>query len=323
MRQSIAQWEKQEYLVLSLPHAKTDWKPYLDEILNSYEKLIKVASKYQKVLLIAPCKADFARFAHLKNLSFFCHLTNDTWIRDYGAIDVREDGQILAQNFIFNAWGGKFDSHLDNALNHKLYAHLGYKLVDEDFILEGGSIDVNGQGVMLSTANCLFNENRNSNLSKDEIKNKLKSFFGIQRLIILEDGFIKGDDTDSHVDTLARFISPNTIAYMACDDEKDLHFAPLKRMKLQLEKTGFELLPLPLPKPIFYDKTRLGATYTNFIFLNGALIVPTYGDEADSTVLARLQNALPSLDVVGVDARVFLRQCGSLHCSSQNIYQRN
>ena len=143
----------------------------------------------------------------------------------------------------------------------------------------------------------------------------------MQSIIWLENGFIKGDDTDSHIDTLARFISPNTIAYSICEDEKDEHFAPLQAMKKELEKTPFELVELPLPKPKFYGKKRLAATYANFVFVNGALIVPAYDDENDEKVCEILAYALPKRKVLPVRAEVFLRQNGSLHCACQNRFK--
>ncbi|EHH0537617.1 agamatine deiminase [Campylobacter lari] len=322
MRKSIAEWQKQELLLLSLPHENSDWKPYLEEILQSYEEFVKAVANFQKVLLIAPSEKDFQRFKHIKNVDFFKCDTNDTWIRDFGAIDVCEDDKLIGLDFTFNAWGNKFQSTLDNAVNSKLFAQkLNGKLEKIDFILEGGSIDFNGQGVMLTTSACLLNENRNSHLNKEKIDQKLKEIFGLKEIIWLENGFIKGDDTDSHVDTLARFINEKTIAYCVCKDENDEHYAPLKAMEDELKKTGFDLLELPLPKPLYFEGKRLGATYANFVFVNGGLIVPTYNDENDALVLENLQKTCKDRKVVGVDARVFLRQNGSLHCSCQNRYE--
>ncbi|MCV3394869.1 agmatine deiminase family protein [Campylobacter lari] len=322
MRKSIAEWQKQELLLLSLPHENSDWKPYLEEILQSYEEFVKAVANFQKVLLIAPSEKDFQRFKHIKNVDFFKCDTNDTWIRDFGAIDVCEDDKLIGLDFTFNAWGDKFQSTLDNAVNSKLFAQkLPGKLEKIDFILEGGSIDFNGQGIMLTTSACLLNENRNSHLNKEKIDQKLKEIFGLKEIIWLENGFIKGDDTDSHVDTLARFINEKTIAYCVCKDENDEHYAPLKAMEDELKKTGFDLLELPLPKPLYFEGKRLGATYANFVFVNGGLIVPTYNDENDALVLENLQKTCKDRKVVGVDARVFLRQNGSLHCSCQNRYE--
>lgn len=319
---AFGEWENQELLMLSIPHSNSDWAEYLDEILDSYEELVRAVSKYQKVLLIAPNQSDFDRFKKFDNCEFLQIDTDDTWIRDYGAIDVEKDSEIISYDFKFNAWGGKFSSSKDDVVNKKLFEHFGTKLTEINLILEGGSIDFNGDGVMLTTTECLLNDNRNR-LSKDELEIKLKDLFGLNKIVWLNHGFIKGDDTDSHVDTLARFIAPNKVAYAACLDENDEHYKELNLMKKELENAGFELVALPLPKPVFYNGKRLGATYCNFIFINGAVIVPTYGDkEADDYVLNTLKDAIPNREIIGVDSRVFIRQNGSLHCSSQNRYKR-
>ncbi|WP_291952622.1 agmatine deiminase family protein [Campylobacter sp.] len=322
MRKSIAEWCEQDLLLISLPHKNSDWKFYLEDILKAYEEFIKVVARFQKILLIAPNEDDFKRFQNINNVDFFQCQTNDTWIRDFGAIDVYEDEKLLALDFTFNAWGDKFQSSLDNAVNSKLFkSKLQGKLEKVDFILEGGSIDFNGQGVMLTTSACLLNENRNSNLKKDEIEKQLKDIFGLEKIIWLDYGYIRGDDTDSHIDTLARFINEKTIAYCVCEDEKDEHYESLKAMEKELKQSGYELVGLPIPKPIYYEGKRLGATYVNFVFINGALIVPTYNDENDKIVIDKLQKICKDREVIGVDARVFLRQNGSLHCSCQNRFQ--
>ncbi|HEB9322224.1 TPA: agmatine deiminase family protein [Campylobacter coli] len=322
MIKSIPEWSEQEYLMLSLPHEKSDWKPYLGEIIQAYKEFVKATSEFQKVLLIAPNKSDFAPFENMTNVEFFICDTNDTWIRDFGAIDILEDNHLKALDFTFNAWGNKFQSELDNEVNSKLFKEkFNEKLTKIDFILEGGSIDFNGEGVMLTSSNCLLNENRNSHLDKSQIEARLKEIFGLKQIIWLENGFIKGDDTDHHIDTLARFIDKNTIAYSICEDEEDEHYIPLQKMKKELEATGFDLVELPLPKPLYYEGRRLGATYANFVFVNDALIMPFYKDENDEIIKQRLAKALPKRKIIGVDARVFLRQNGSLHCSCQNRFK--
>lgn len=322
MIKSIPEWNEQEYLMLSLPHEKSDWKPYLGEIVQAYKEFVRVASEFQKVLLIAPSKSDFVPFENMANVEFFICDTNDTWIRDFGAIDILEDNHLKALDFTFNAWGNKFQSELDNEVNSKLFKEkFKEKLTKIDFILEGGSIDLNGEGVMLTSSNCLLNENRNSHLDKSQIEAKLKEIFGLKQIIWLENGFIKGDDTDHHIDTLARFIDKNTIAYSVCEDEEDEHYIPLQKMKKELEATGFNLIELPLPKPLYYEGRRLGATYANFVFVNDALIMPFYKDKNDEIIRQKLAKALPERKVIGVDARVFLRQNGSLHCSCQNRFK--
>ncbi|WP_297192849.1 agmatine deiminase family protein [uncultured Campylobacter sp.] len=321
MIKSLAEWSEQDYLLLAIPHKKTDWLPYLDEILYSYIELTKIVSKYQKVLLIAPDDNDFKPFKDIKNTEFFICETNDTWIRDYGAIDILRDGKLCSLNFTFNAWGNKFSSELDNMVNKKLFKNkFKTRLDDVNLILEGGSIDFNGEGIMLSTKKCLLNANRNK-LEMSILDTKLKELFGLKKIVWLEHGFIKGDDTDSHIDTLARFIDEKTVAVATCDDVQDEHFGELLAMKTELLNEGFEILELPIPSAKFYEGKRLGATYANFIFINNAIIVPTYKDKNDDLILKRFENFFKDKDVIGLDATVFIRQNGSLHCSCQNRFK--
>ncbi|MGP1507091.1 MAG: agmatine deiminase family protein [Campylobacter sp.] len=361
MIKTFAEWQKQELLMLSIPHKNTDWSPYLDEILDAYEAFVKAVSEYQKVLLIAPFEYNFTRFSKYKNVEFLCVDTNDTWIRDYGAIDALEIGEnlqtlnsnlenlkdeilpknsentynstsdstqisaqnitkIISYNFKFNAWGGKFKADLDNAVNTQIFKKLSGNLIEIPLELEGGSIDFNGAGTLLTTTHCLLNQNRH-HTDKNELEKKLKKIFGLTRIIWLEHGYILGDDTDAHVDTLARFIDENTIAYAACDDPRDPHFSELKLMKKELENTGFNLVPLFIPRAISYNGRRLGATYCNFVFINNALILPSYNDEIyDDLALKNLQKVIKNRDIIQVRADVFLRQNGSLHCSCMNRF---
>ncbi|TQR29527.1 agamatine deiminase [Campylobacter sp. MIT 99-7217] len=322
MNKALAEWSKQELLMLALPHEKTDWKPYLDEILSAYKEFINAVICFQKVLLIGNDEHFYkANFKDDERVEFFQCPINDTWIRDFGAIDIMQDDRLVSLNFHFNAWGNKFQSDLDDKVNSKLFKDkFQSKLIDVDMVLEGGSIDFNGDGIMLTSEYCLLNENRNAHLSKVQIEDKLKQIFNLKQIIWLKHGFIKGDDTDRHIDTLARFISKDTIVHCVCEDKEDEHYEELLKMKEELSKTGFKLLELPLPKALFYEGKRLGATYANFVFVNDALILPVYADENDELVIKRLAKALPQRKIVPIDARVFLRQNGSLHCSCQNRF---
>ncbi len=355
MKRAFAEWENQELLMLSLPHENTDWKPYLSEILAAYAEFARVAAGFEKVLVVAPEFSDFLAFSArlggansggagasaagaslgggadfggaggdiAGNVEFFAADTNDTWIRDYGAIDFFDcaAGRAKSYDFSFNAWGGKFEFGLDDAVNARLFGEfLGGELVREDFVLEGGSVDFNGAGAVLTTRECLLNANRNA-ATQDAVEARLGELFGVERVVWLEGAFIRGDDTDCHVDTLARFIAPGVVAVAACDDASDEHYAPLLGLARQVEAAGFDVVRLPLPRAVEFDGRRLGATYCNFVFVNGGVIVPTYGDaRADEFALGTLARALPGRRVVGVDARVFVRQNGSLHCSCQNRF---
>lgn len=320
---AFGEWESQELLMLSLPHAKSDWAPYLSQITKSYVNFANAVCKYQNLLLIAPDECYFEPFKHIKNARFFKCPTNDTWIRDYGAIDVLGENGAFSYDFGFNAWGGKFESGLDDNVNAALFntSTLQGKLKRVPFVLEGGSVEFNGRGVLLTTSKCLLNENR-AHSDKSAFELKLKELFNLERVIWLNNGEIIGDDTDSHIDTLARFVDENTIVYAACDDESDPHFLPLKAMRNELENSGFNLAPLFLPRPVEFQGRRLGATYCNFVFVNGALIMPTYGDKkADERAFGTLKELVKDRDIIGVDASVFIRQNGSLHCSCQNRFK--
>lgn len=325
MNRLPAEWEPHEALLLALPHENTDWNPYLEDILEAYEGFLRAITRFEPVILLCnDSQKAKKRLGHLPNIQFVQARFNDTWIRDFGPIDVEEHGLMRAYDFTFNAWGDKFGSSLDNAITGFLHAKgvLSGTCKKVELILEGGSIESNGEGVLLTTTTCLLNPNRNWTLSKEALGAKLTQLFGLEKILWLHHGHLEGDDTDAHIDTLARFITPDTIAYVTCKDPSDSHFEPLKKMEEELKRTSFSLLPLPLPAPIIYDDHRLPATYANFIFVNGGLIVPTYNQPNDAQVLASLQQALPYHEVVGVDARVFIRQHGSLHCACMQRFAR-
>ena len=316
-----AQWEHQDSIIVVFPTNHTDWQYCIEEIQKSYVTFINAIREFQKCIVICDDEKIIKHFfSELENIQIINITTNDTWIRDFGAIDFFQDNKLHSYNFIFNAWGNKFESKRDNDFNAKFQKK---NLVNVDFILEGGSIDTNGKGTLLTTSKCIFNKNRNDRYNKEEITYKLKKLFGLNQLIILNHGALKGDDTDSHIDTLARFINENTIAYVKCYDENDIHFEELNLMEQELQKNPFKLVPLPLPKAKYFGKQRLPATYLNFIFINQALILPTYNDSNDNKVVKILQKELPNRVIKPVDASIFIREGGSLHCSSINKIANN
>ena len=318
-----SEWEKQEYIMLVFPSIESDWKHSIKYIKLSYITLITAIQKYQKCIILCDNKKELIdSLSSLHNLKFIEIKTDDTWIRDFGGICIFENSKLKILNFKFNAWGGKFDFSLDNSVNSRL-KKLGVfeDIEDIDFILEGGSIDSNGNGSLLTTAKCIFNPNRNKNYSKKQITQKIKNLFGIKELIILNHGELIGDDTDAHIDTLARFIDKNTIAYTKCYDKNDEHYDTLEKMEKELKQTNFHLIPLPLPSAKYFLNKRLPATYLNFVFINSALIVPTYKDKNDKIAVEILQNFFQNRDIIGVDASIFIREHGSLHCASMNFYK--
>lgn len=319
-----AEWEEQEALIVVFPPAKSDWAHSLKEIHLTYLEFIEKIAHFQKCMVICEDKKVLATaLPSLQNIELIEMQTNDTWIRDFGGINVYKNGKRQTYDFIFNAWGNKFEASMDNGITQKLFdeGYLSGKLKNFDFVLEGGSIDSNGHGVMLSTAYCLFEENRNPKLSKKKIKKILMKLFGLKELIILKHGALMGDDTDSHIDTLARFVNKNTIAYVKCYDKEDVHYKELRKMEKELHKTGFDLVPLPLPHAKHFNDHRIPATYMNFVLLNNAVLVPTYSDAYDEEVLHTFRELFPKREVVGIESSILIREHGSLHCASMNIYK--
>ncbi len=332
-----AEWEKQRAILLALPHKHSDWKSMLKEARVCFEHIIKLICARERVYLcIDPRDKSGLKFIrqHCKkqlksgNLQVFRIPLNDTWVRDFGPISITENGLNKNLNFTFNGWGLKFSANFDNQINTRLH-ELGIleNLSKQNLVLEGGSIDSNGQNLLLTTTNCLLEPNRNAHLSKIEIEKILCETFGLTKIFWLEHGFLAGDDTDSHIDNLARFIAPKTIAYVKCEDSKDMHFEILAKMENELKAlrdendAPFKLVALPLPKAQFHKKERLPASYVNFLFINGALLVPTYNDKKnDKRALEALRAELPHLEVVGIDCSALIKWHGSLHCASMQLY---
>lgn len=323
MKRLIAEFEPQSFIQMIFPHKETDWAPYLEEVRQTYQKIIKIICRYEQVVLICSDKEEVrSYFPNQPNLTCIEYVSDDTWARDCSALSVCVDGEVVLYDFEFTAWGGKFGARRDNALTQALKHHYPNRVEQIDFILEGGGIESNGDGVLITTATCMLNPNRNP-LSKEEISHKLTTFFGLRDVEYLEHGYLAGDDTDSHIDTLARFIDTDHIVYIQCQESTDEHYEELLLMEQELKKIAkkhnFRLTPLPFCDAVFYEGERLPATYANFLILNGAVIVPTYGVRQDSEALEIFQKLFPNRDVVGVDCRVLIRQHGSLHCATMQF----
>jgi agmatine/peptidylarginine deiminase len=232
-------------------------------------------------------------------------------------------------NFKFNGWGEKYNHDLDNALNHKLANTKPFKGKshhDIDFILEGGSIESDGLGTILTTRQCLLNPNRNKGLSQQDIEQQLATHLGAKRVLWIDQPHLPGDDTDAHIDTLARFCSANSIAYTSCDDEHAPLYEHLKDMEMQLQvlrtqaAEPYHLVPLPLPKTIVDEEGKqLPANYSNFLIINHAVLVPVYGDANDAIALERLGNVFPSHHIIAIPCRPLVHQYGSLHCMTMQF----
>lgn len=325
----ISEWKRQFATIIAMPHKNSDWKPYLAEAQASISEIITQIARFQRVIVLYENECDIKKLRKQKNVILWRIRLNDSWCRDFAPLSVKKGGKIVLLDFIFNAWGAKYESALDNKAGAKIHKKLRknferrygrVKLAQKNFILEGGSIDTNGK-TMLTTAQCLLSKNRND-LSKARLTQKLQKYFGVKRVIWLENGFLEGDDTDSHIDNLARFVDKKTIVYLKCEDRNDAHFSALEAMEAELKKKcgDFKLVALPLPKAIFYNGTRLPASYVNFIFANGAIFVPIFGDEnRDKKAIEIFKKIAKGREVVPIDSRVLIRQGGGLHCSTMNL----
>jgi agmatine/peptidylarginine deiminase len=322
-----AEWAEQQFVQLTWPHSGTDWAYMLDEVNECFVNIALEIIKHENLLIVCVDTDEVEQLlgdADLSKITFTEMPTNDTWARDHGAITVFVDRKSVIYDFAFNGWGKKFKFNLDNQITSKLFEkgifgeNVRYRNC-LDFVLEGGSIESDGEGTLLTTSECLLSDNRN-NKTKEEIETKLKEFFGLKQVLWLNHGYLIGDDTDSHVDTLARFCSPNTIAYVKCEDETDKHFLELKAMELELKtflsskNKPFNLIPLPMASGIYEDGGRLPATYANFLIINGAVLMPTYNSTKDEIAKQQLQKAFSDREIVGINCIALIKQHGSLHC---------
>lgn len=322
--------------MLAWPHADTDWSENLEAVERVYIQLTDTISPHQTVLVI--CK-DPAHQSHVEqlletatNIRFYIAPFNDTWTRDYGPASIKNNGKPMLLNFRFNGWGEKFNFRLDNAINNALTANHAWQndiIHDIPFVLEGGSIDSNGSGALLTTSACLLNNNRSPGCNKHDVEQLLTDTLGCTQFYWLHHGYLAGDDTDSHIDTLARFTDANTIVYMACDNKDDLHYEPLKNMKEELQafrnRDGepFRLIPINISAPVCdTDGNRLPASYVNFLFTNDPVLLPVYGDkQADEQAFRQLKLALPDRQIVRIDCAALILQHGNLHCITMQLLE--
>jgi agmatine deiminase len=265
----------------------------------------------------------------LERVAIYAIPSNDTWSRDFGPLTVLEDGVPVLLDFGFNGWGLKFAAGQDNQITARLQAAGAFGARERrvpGLILEGGSIESDGAGTLLTTAECLLGPNRNPQLSRQGVEAELRRWLGAERILWLENGYLAGDDTDSHIDTLARLCPNDTIAYVACDDERDEHYEALRRMEAELrafrnrDGRPYRLLPLPWPTAKYdADGERLPATYANFLVINDAVLVPTYQDSGDAAALAAVGQAFPDRAIIGIDCLPLILQHGSLHCVTMQL----
>ena len=323
-----AEWHPQSAIQLTWPHRGTDWVDIIDEVTTFYIGLSKEILKHTQLLVVCNKAAEVKKHftsTELKKLIVVEAESNDTWSRDHGAISVFIDGQPVIYDFGFNAWGLKFSANHDNQITSKLFTKGIFKSKVKyknylNFILEGGAIESDGEGTLLTTSKCLLAPNRNQPQTKEEIEMFLTSILGLKQILWLNYGYLSGDDTDNHIDTLARLCNKNTIAYVQCTDENDEHFQELKKMEKELTAfrslngDPYNLIPLPMADPVYEDDYRLPATYANFLIMNTVVLMPTYNTNKDIVAKKQLQKAFPDKEIMGIDCRTLIKQHGSLHC---------
>ncbi len=328
------EWAEQSAVLLAWPHAQGEFVPWLAEVESSYADIATAIARRERLLIACHDEQTQARVANrLERLHAairWAVIPYDLeWVRDTAPLTVEIDQCAKLLDFRFNGWGSKYEHGYDALLAknlHKTGIFGNTKLESLDFVLEGGSLETDGEGTLLTTARCLLNPNRNPGFSQAQIEERLKTAFGLKRILWLYHGHAEGDDTDAHVDTLARFCSPDTIAYTTSDDPQDPIHAELKAMETELQAlrtdTGkpYQLIPLPVPQPILSEEgDRLPATYANFLIINGAVLVPVYDDPADVTAFCRLSRCFPDRDIIGIHATPLIRQYGSIHCMTMQF----
>ena len=323
-----AEWFPQSAVQLTWPHAGTDWAPILKEVIPCFVSIAQEIMKREKLVVVCPDASDVKEQLGAfdeERVRFVELPTNDTWARDHGGISVFDPLGPMVYDFVFNGWGMKFAANKDNLITRNLYQSGVFaeeiQLVNmAPFVLEGGSIESDGRGTLMATAECLLSVNRNEYLQREEIEHYLKDVFGVKRILWIENGYLAGDDTDSHVDTLARFCSEDTIAYVKCEGESDEHYDELRAMEEEIkafrQENGepYRLVPLPMADEVVWEGERLPATYANFLIINGAVLLPFYNSPKDEEARKVLQAVFPDREVIGVNCLPLIKQHGSLHC---------
>jgi agmatine/peptidylarginine deiminase len=329
-----AEWEPQSSVLIAWPHAGTDWADRLTDVETTYTALAAAVVRFQSLIIVVP---DAALHAHvearlsdhgvdLKRIRFVELPYDDTWLRDSGPITLSAGDSYQLTDFRFTGWGGKFGSAQDDALvaglvDAGVFGNASHRRID--WALEGGAIESDGEGTVLTTWRCLVQ--RHPEQSREEMSAILRDGLHADRVLWLDYGYLEGDDTDAHIDTLARFAPGERIVFQACDDASDPHHDELQRMAGELaalrtrDGRPYQLYPLPWAQSILDQGRRLAASYANYLIVNGAVLVPAYGDKADDEAARIIGRAHPGREVVQVPCRALIWQNGSLHCITMQL----
>lgn len=329
-----AEWEAQAAIIIAWPHAGTDWAPRLERIEVAYVALAAAIARFEPLLI---CVADAAvrerAAASLAaagvdsaRIRFVEVAYDDTWLRDSGPLTLTDGGDFRLVDFRFTGWGGKYAGDRDDRLIEALVARgvfrrAGHRRID--WALEGGAIESDGKGSLLTTWRCL--QQRHPQMTREEMAVRLMDSLAAARVLWLDYGYLQGDDTDAHIDTLARFAPDDAIVFQTCDDPHDPHHDELARMRAEItalhtvDGKPYRLHPLPWARAIVDDGRRLAASYANYLILNGAVVMPAYGDAADTVAAQVIAAAHPGREVIPVDARELIWQNGSVHCLTMQL----
>ena len=331
-----AEWERQSGLLLTWPHPDTDWRPLLDEVEPVFVEIALHAGRHQTVIIACHDETDkdhvhvllSARGMAPDRYRLYIAPSNDSWARDHGPISICMDNRLQLLDFTFNGWGNKYPAALDNRITSLLYQSGAFgdtSLQTIDFVLEGGSIESDGHGTLLTTTSCLLSPRRNPGLTRADIENRLRQYLNAQRILWLEHGHLQGDDTDGHIDTLARFANQDTILHVASTDPGDPNHVSLLHMAEELKKfnrsNGSPYHLIPLPSPVIRDEAGkcLPASYANFLIINDTVLVPLYGVATDSLALGIFKKCFVNRTIFGINCSALIQQYGSLHCVTMQL----
>ena len=330
-----AEWEPQAGVIIAWPHAGTDWSPRLAQIEAAYVGLASAIARFEPLIVCAATPAVRGRAAHLlgsagvpsARVRFVDADYDDTWLRDSGPLTLTDDSSgFRLLDFRFTGWGGKFGADRDDRLIETLVDRGLFRSATHqriDWALEGGAIESDGNGTILTTWRCL--RQRHPDMERDDMTRLLLDSFGAERVLWLDHGYLEGDDTDAHIDTLARFAPDDAIVFQACEDMADPHFDQLARMREELtalrtrDGRPYRLHALPWARAIVDEGRRLPASYANYLVVNGAVLIPAYGDPADAGAAAVIAAAHPGREVVPIDALPLIWQNGSVHCLTMQV----
>lgn len=322
----LPEWAEQEAVLLAWPHENTDWQANLEHSRTTYLALIEAINNANCVVLLLCPEHEIENLRatlpnHAKVLIVKCEY-NDTWVRDYGFLTVSDHQANHPMSFVFNGWGQKFDASQDNQVNKQLADLCQHDLIESDIVLEGGAIEIDENQHLLTTASCLYNPKRNGRMQGEAYKRLFAEKLGAKTTTIFNHGHLEGDDTDGHIDTLARYTPLMGIVLQGADNRPhDPHFAELFKLQYEVSQAlpQHKIYSLPLPYVVNEDGDRLPASYANFLILNGHILLPIYGHAEDQEAIIQIQAAYPNYTVVAINCLSLVQQNGSLHCISMQV----